>query len=520
MGALWRGTLKTTRTIKQRLWSDTGLLVLFALGWLVFLTGVDLLATQQYGFHRDELAALDNGQHLAWGYVEYPPFTPLVARLATILFGTSVIGVRLFPALAVCASLVAAGLMARTLGGSRWAQLLTAFTVAIASITLFNGFFFSYQTFDYLFWLLALYGLLRILQSEDQRWWLWVGASLGLGLMNKYTVVFLAVGIAAAVLLTPARRSLKSPWLWAGVGLAVLICLPNLVWQAQHALISLAYQEATHARNVQQGRTGDYLLGQLYVCVNPASLGLVFAGLRFTGWQAEGRRYRALAWLFGILFLVFLLINGRHYYLAPAYPMLIAAGLVWNEQRQAGLTPAERKARRRGLYETLATGTIILMIIVLPLAPIHSDWWNLAINLNSELREEVGWHELTGTVADIYQGLPAGERSSAGILTGNYGEAAAINLYGPAYGLPEAISGIDSYWLRGYGDPPPQTLIVVGFPGDAQQRQAFDSCTLAGHNDNRFGILNEESRDHPDIFVCRGLRLSWPELWGRLKSFG
>ncbi len=123
-------------------------------------------------------------------------------------------------------------------------------------------------------------------------------------------------------------------------------------------------------------------------------------------------------------------------------------------------------------------------------------------------------------MAGIYQDLPDAERARTGILTGNDGEAGAIDLYGPSYGLPQVISGIDSYWLRGYGDPPPQTLIVVGFSGTPQERQIFDSCTLAGHNGNRYGILNEESRDHPDVFVCRGLRLSWPELWGKLRSFG
>ncbi len=512
--------MKTSRAFKSILLSDTGLLVLFALGWLVFLTIVDILATYQYGFHRDELAALDNGRHLAWGYVEYPPFTPLVAHLAQALFGLSVVGVRLFPALAVCASLVVAGLMARALGGSRWTQLLTALAVGIAAITMFNAFFFSYQTFDYLFWLLAIYGLVRLLKSEDQRWWLWVGASLGLGLMNKYTTAFLAIGLAAAVLLTPARRYLRSPWLWAGVGLAALICLPNLIWQAQHDFISLAYQEATRARNILLGRTSDYLLGQLYVCVNPASLGLVVGGLRYTALQAEGQRYRPLAWLFGVVFLLFLLVSGRHYYLAPAYPMLIAAGMVWIEQRQANLAPAESAGQRRSLNISLVIGALIMMLIVLPLAPINSGLWKLDMALNGELREEVGWHELVSTVAGIYQDLPAAEQAHTGILTGNYGEAGAIDLYGPTYGLPQVISGIDSYWLRGYGDPPPQTLIVVGFSGTPQERQIFDNCTLAGHNGNRFGILNEEARDHPTIFVCRGLRLSWPELWGKLRSFG
>ena len=135
------------------------------------------------------------------------------------------------------------------------------------------------------------------------------------------------------------------------------------------------------------------------------------------------------------------------------------------------------------------------------------------------MKEEIGWPELTETVAGIYAALPAEERSQAGILTGNYGEAGAINLYGPAYGLPEAISGINSYWLRGYGDPPPQVLIVLGFTFD-EAKQFLGICDLVGHVTNRYGVMNEETKDHPDLFVCRQLHEPLPELWKHFQRFG
>ena len=159
------------------------------------------------------------------------------------------------------------------------------------------------------------------------------------------------------------------------------------------------------------------------------------------------------------------------------------------------------------------------MAMTLPLAPVNSAWWKVTMAFNTEPREMIGWKELVDTVATIHSALPAGERAQAGILTGNYGEAGAINLYGPAYDLPEAISGIDSYWLRGYGDPPSETLIVIGFRSDWAEA-FFKSCTLAGHTSNRFGILNEETGSHPDIFVCRNLRQPWPQFWQSFQSFG
>jgi hypothetical protein len=170
-------------------------------------------------------------------------------------------------------------------------------------------------------------------------------------------------------------------------------------------------------------------------------------------------------------------------------------------------------------YGGLAVGGSLMAALSLPLAPINSPWWDVASAANDGCKVSVGWPELTETVAGIYASLPAEEKAQAGILAGNYGEAGAINLYGPAYGLPEAISGIDSYWLRGYGDPPPQTLVVVGFTRDDVQRM-FEACDLAGHTSNRYGVKNEETRDHPDIFVCRRLRLPWSEFWKRFRYFG
>jgi hypothetical protein len=167
----------------------------------------------------------------------------------------------------------------------------------------------------------------------------------------------------------------------------------------------------------------------------------------------------------------------------------------------------------------LAAGGLIFGPVMLPVAPINSDLWNVTSAIHDNFVEEIGWPELAGTVADIYLTLPTEERSRTAILTGNYGEAGAINLYGPPYGLPEAISGVNSYWLRGYGNPPPETLIVIGFSRERAER-FFATCDLAGQVTNRHGVENEETKFHPDIFVCRRPRQPWPDVWESLKSFG
>jgi 4-amino-4-deoxy-L-arabinose transferase-like glycosyltransferase len=496
-------------------------MLLAAFGWGLLLTIVVVFASQQYGFHRDELAFLDNGQHLAWGYVEYPPLAPFLAHIALALFGLSLVGIRLFPIAAVCLVLLLTGLMARELGGSRRAQIVAGLAAVTAPVLLFDGLFFSYETFDYLWWVVIAYLMIRLLKSGNPRWWLAIGAAVGLGAMTKYTIAFDVIGIAAGVIFTPARRYLKSPWLWAGAALAVLIALPNLVWQVQHQFIALRFTLSIHARDISIGRTGllSFLLLQPFGCANIAALGLWLAGFWYYARRPEGQGFRALAWMAAVPFGLFLVSQGRPYYPAPVYPMLIAAGSCQAERRLAALSGRRLALRRIWQYGGLAVVSLLLMALFWPLAPVNSPWGQVETTAISEYREEIGWRELVGTIAGIRSSLPASEQAGVGILAGNYGEAAAVDLYGPAYGLPAAISGIDSYWLRGYGNPPPQTLIVVGL---SQQDAAriFQSCQLAGHTSNRYGVKNEETRDHPDIFVCRQPRVPWPELWPYFQHFG
>ena len=507
--------MERSRSIKETLLGYPVLVILVALAGLVFF----LLFNHAYGFHRDELAFVDNARNLDWGYVEYPPLAPWIARVSLALFGPSLAGLRFFAALAASLVILLTGFTAYELGGSPPAQAIAALAAATAPVVLFSASFFSYQTFDYLWWVLASYLMLRLLKSGNPRWWLALGAVIGLGMLTKFTMAYLAAGIAAGVLLTPARRFLKSPWLWAGAALSLLIFLPNLAWQFQHNFATLEFLGSIHARDVEIGRANDFLLNQVLLNNNPLFFWLSLVGLWYFFFAPQGRPYRALGWMFAAPFVLFLASRGRFYYIAPAYPQLLAAGVCWLLRPPAG-APIRGYAWRPWLLGGgLAVSGLLLAALVLPQGAVNSAWWNASVAINSELKEEIGWPELAGTVAEIYQALPAEERAQAGILAGNYGEAGALNLYGPALGLPRAISGANSYWLRGYGDPPPQVLVVVGIDRAGVER-IFKSCTLAGQVTNAYGVLNEETTRHPDIFVCREMRLPWPEFWQEFHYSG
>jgi hypothetical protein len=216
--------------------------------------------------------------------------------------------------------------------------------------------------------------------------------------------------------------------------------------------------------------------------------------------------------------LLFMIAKGRGYYLAAAYPMLYAAGSVWVEQWLADLRRGWRMATRVALWAALLTDIAIMFALTLPVAPINSSWWKISSRIQGDFVGEIGWPELIETVSQVRDSLPAEERTRMGILAGNYGEAGAINLYGETHGLPRAISGVNSFWERGYGNPPPETLIVVGFSANFVQEN-FATCELVAHTWNRYGVQNEETRDYPDIYVCRGLRRAWPEFWKEFQHY-
>ncbi len=476
---------------------------------------VHLLTNGRYGFHRDELQVLSDARHMDWGFVPYPPFTPFVERISMSLFGLSLVGLRLFSVLSQALAIVFSGLMARELGGGRLAQVTAALSVALAPLSLFEGTEFQYTTFDYLWWVLIAYSMIRLLKTDNPRWWLLIGALIGIGFQTKYTMAFYVCGIVGGVVLSRARTYLASPWLWAGVALAILIFLPNLIWQIRHDFISLHFLQHIHKRDVGEGRADGFFRDQFMICTNPVSAPLWIAGL--IGYLRD-RKYRVLSWMYLIPLGLYVVGKGRGYYLGAAYPMLLAMGAVMGERWVGAMSRWPRRVVEFAFLSLLTACGVYASMVVIPFSS-GGALRNFALKNNGDLREEIGWDDLVRTVAGIRDALPPEQRGSVGIVVGNYGEQGAIEILGPAYELPPPISGTNSAWLRGYPSPPPTTLIVVGH-GQSYVDRMFTSCRLAGHNGNREGVKNEESEDHPDIFVCGVPRLPWPEFWEEYQAFG
>jgi hypothetical protein len=474
-----------------------------------------LVTNGRYGFHRDELQFLSDARHLDWGFVAYPPMTPFLERISMAIFGISLVGLRLFSVIAQASAVVLTGLMAKELGGQRLAQIAAALAVALSPLPLFEGTEFQYSSFDYLWWVLIAYFTIRLLKSENPRWWLAIGATIGLGLLTKYAIVFYIAGIVAGMIVSHARRYFLSGWFWGGVALAVLIFLPNLLWLVRHDFISYHFLQHIHTRDVGEGRADGFLRDQIRICVNVFAVPLCVAGL--IGFLRNAR-FRMLAWMYLVPVAIFFVAKGRGYYVAAVYPMLVAMGASNGEKWLTRIARVGRWSLVTLQFAGLACIGAFAMSVIIPFAS-AGPLRDFALSRNGDLREEFGWNELVKTVAGIRDSLPPEQQASLGITVANYGEQGAIEILGPAYHLPPPISTTNSAWLRGYPTPQPTTLIVLGI-GREEADSIFTGCRLAGHNGNSLGIRNEESEDHPDIFVCGPPRKPWAELWKEHQDFG
>ena len=494
-----------------------------ATAWLVLLAlaavAVHCAFNGNYGYHRDELATIDDARNLAWGYVAYPPVTAAFGALSLKLFGASLVGLRLFPALAFGVAMLLTGLMARQFGASRSAQVFAALAVAFAPLVLLSSSLYQYVSFDYLAWVALAYCVARLLGSGDGRWWLAIGAVIGLGLQTKYTIGVWVAALAIGVLLTPARRWLADSHLWYGVALCALVFLPNLWWQWQHDFVSLDFLKHIHERDVRIGRTDGFIVEQLLVPASPVTIPLWLAGLWFLLFAAGGRRYRVLGIMFVAAFVLLIALRGRSYYLAAAYPPLLAAGSVVWERALARLRDRVAAVAAAASWAILIAGGGAFALPFVPAAPLHSALWDLSARVHDDFREQIGWPNLARTVSTLYTSLPEADRESTAALTANYGEAGALNLYRDAFALPRVISPVNSYWFKGYGDPAPRQVIALGYSSERLD-ELFADCRLATRVANVDAVDNEESREHPQIYLCREPRRPWQELWPTMRHYG
>lgn len=467
----------------------------------------------RYGFHRDELQFLFDARHLAWGYVAYPPVTSFLGRIAIALFGISPAVFRLPASIADATSLVLIALLARQMGGRRAAQIVAL--LAGLAILLVVGALMQYVSFDYLAWTLVAFFTAVVLRTENPRWWLAAGAAVGLGILSKYSIAFPAVSLIAGVAMLPSQRqALRSRWFWYGAMLALLIAAPHLVWEARRGFITVQMERFVHTRDVGEGRAAGYWTDQLEFMA--LGLPIALAGL---WWLLRSARFRLLAFLYLGPLILFALAKGRGYYLLPGYVALYAAGAVWWED----FLNRRSRAVRAGVWTLLILGLLLDAVgytrMMLPVAHIGSRLFYKQVEFSGDLADEIGWPEVVADVDAVWNQLPPEDRPRAAILAGNYGEAGALAMYGPKYGLPEPISPVNSFYDRGYGSPAPEVVVTAGF-GQQKLARFFGSCTLAGHLHIPYGVQNEESKYHPDLFVCRNPLESWDTMWPRMHGFG
>lgn len=479
---------------------------LLGLGALIAVVLIGLASG--YGYHRDELYFLAAGDHLAWGYADQGPLTPLVTHVMDAISPGSLTVLRVPPALMAGATVLLTGAIARELGANRRAQLIAAGCAAVASVILIVGHLLSTATFDLLAWSLVTWLVARVIRTGEQRLWLAAGLVAGLALLNKPLIAFLLAGLGAGVLIAGPRRVLLSGWPWAGLGIALVIWSPWLLWQADHGWPQLDVSSSIAHGGSASSQPRWALLPFQLLLVSPVLAPVWIAGLVALLRRPRLRPFRffAVAWL--VLVLVFLVTGGKPYYLAGMFPVLLGAGAI---EADAWLQRGSRRLRGGLLGAALVSSCLVSVVIAMPVLPAGQA--GPAIAANADVGETIGWPQFARTVAAVY-GRAAGKPV---IFTANYGEAGAIDRYGPALGLPRAYSGHNAF--AQWGPPPdrPGPVVVVGLGGHDLDDH-FAACRLASRVSNAAGVDNDE-RGTP-IELCNGTRGRWSRIWGGLKHLG
>lgn len=485
-----------------------------------------LFANRGYGYFRDELYYLACTEHLSFGYVDHPPLSIAILWLVRATIGDSLTALRLVPALAGALTVWLTGAIAARLGGGRFAQGLAALAVAIGPGHLAITNFYSMNAIDLAVWASAVYLFMRALERPSSGRWMALGLTLGLGLLNKISVLWLGAGLGAGLLLTQARVLLFTSGPWLAGAIAALVILPHVLWQYRHGWPTLEFVRNATAEKMVTVSPLQFFADQLMM-MHPLTVPVTLAGLWWLVAGPEGRRARALAWTFlGPLGILLASGTARAYYLGPAYPPVFAAGAVaiaaWTARpRWTWMRPA--------IVVLMIAGGAATAPLVLPLLPVERQIaYSRALgvapraeeragtgDLPQHLADMFGWPELVDAVARVYHALPEHERQKAGIFTDNYGRAGAIDFFGPAHGLPKAVCGHNSYFLWGPRDTTGEVLIIVG--GDMEDHAPdFADVRAAAVVRCRYCMPYESE---VVIFVGRGMKTPLPALWPEVKKY-
>lgn len=469
---------------------------------------VEMAVSARYGYHRDELYFLAAGEHPALGYVDQPPLTPLAARAMAVLTGSTLAGLRLLPALVLAALVLAAAAMSRLLGAGGTGRVVAALAAAACGEYLAAAHLFSTTTLDFGFWALTLYLAARLISSGDPRWWVAIGVCVGVGANAKWTIGVLAAALLAGFVCTPSRALLRSRHLLIGGVLAAALASPDVIWQAQHGWPNLAVFHALHS---QAGHNLAVYWPAQILYTGFALTPVWVAGLWWCLRHPAAGPFRPVGIAAVITLVLSFVAGGKPYYAGGIFTFLFAAGAV----------PAERwLARHRGrpalAGAALALSTAVLLPVAVPVLPARVLATVPLQKINYDLTETVGWPGLVALMGREYHALPPGQRAGTTILAGNYGEAGALDRYGPAEGLPLAFSGANNFWFWG---PPPardRSAIAVNI-GPALLRRLFTRVHPVATFHNGLGVADDEQG--VIIYEVTGLRGTWAEAWPLLRRF-
>ncbi len=485
---------------------------------------IHLVFNNRYGIFSDELYFIVCGQHPALGYVDQPPLVPLIAGFSHALFGTALLPLRLVPALAMGATVALTAEFARALGGGRFAQWLAGITVVLGGVFLVDGLLLLTDCLQPLTWLGCGWCILRLAQTRDERWWYAFGVIAGINLLSKYLIVFFLVGLAVGLVITPLRRSFRHPELYLGAAIALVLASPSLIWQALHGWPFLELgQTAVNGKNLRL--TPVAFLGQQVLFVGPAAVPIWLAGLWRFAIKPPYRKLRVFPIAYAIMALMFLTLHGKAYYIVPIYPLLLAGGAVAIE------TWLVWKPLRGVVLATVTVIGTVLAPLALPILP-PEKYASYAASLGipsgaaatergqqgplpTHLAGMFGWPEMAAKVAAVYNALPANERASAVFYGRDYGEAAALDIFGPALHGPPVVAGQNNYYLwgpKGYDG----SVVIVLYGDVTPLMKNYRDIRVVGRIDSPFAPSYEA---HMPIFVLRRPDLPLKTLWSQLKHY-
>jgi len=486
-----------------------------------------LYFNNRYGYFRDEFNYMACGDHLAWGYVDHPPLIPFLIKISRLLLGDSTRSIRIVPALATSAAVILTAMIARELGGRRFAVALSALAFIAVPMYLNDGSVMTTNCLEPLLWMGCVYFAILVIKREDPRYWLWFGVVAGIGLEEKYSIVVLGFAIVVGLLLTEQRRIFASKWIWLGGAFAFLVFLPNFLWNVQNhwPFAELMHNIKAEGRDVVLSPAAYF--AQQVLIAHPILAPIWITGVLAFLFSARWKPYRFLGWCYLTALTAFVVLKGKNYYLAPIYPVYLAAGAVVIESyiarpRQVWLKPA--------LFVLILAGGVWLAPVVMPVLPVdqfisymeklpfkvpRSEHSHMRAILPQHFADEFGWEEIVAKVNEAYIRLSPEERSGCGIFAQNYGQAGAIDFFGRRYGLPPALSGHQTYFLwgpRGYSG---NCLIVLDDSRRALEG-LFERVEYVGKStDNPYALEQELS-----VFICHGAKFgTLAELWPRLKKW-